>query len=188
MPQGIYKVDEVIEVTYQAAAKTSGLIDVTMEIYDETGAKDVVNFADVIMTELGATGRYKGVFTPDEEGKWRVMIDSATKPGSMVKDFDVTAANINSIGDAVAAVDGKVDTIDGKIDSVQTAVADLNDVSASDVNTATDTALSDYDGPTKAELDTTETNIRGTDSDTLKSISDQIDGLPSASGTPPMIG
>ena len=188
MPQGQYKVDEEIEVTYQASAATTGLSDVTMEIYDETGNKDAVDFADVTMTELGATGRYKGSFTPDEEGKWRVMIDSATKPGKLVKDYDVTAANINSIGDAIAAADGKIDTVDGKVDTVQAAIDALNDVSSGDVSTAADTALTDYDAPTKAELDTTETNIRGADSDTLKSLSDQIDGLPGASDAPPMIG
>ncbi len=188
MPQGTYKVLEAIGVTYQAAAATTGLDDVTMEIYDETGAKDIVNFADVLMTEIGATGRYKGSFTPDEEGKWRVMIDSATKPGKLVKDFDVTAANINSIGDAVAAADGKIDTVDGKVDTAQASIDALNDVSSAEVNAAADTALTDYDAPTKAELDITETNIRGADSDTLKSISDQIDGLPGASDAPPMIG
>lgn len=36
-------------------------------------------------------------------------------------------------------------------------------------------ALSSYDPPTKAELDAAELNIRGTDSDDLKTISDQID-------------
>jgi len=38
-------------------------------------------------------------------------------------------------------------------------------------------ALNAYDPPTKAELDTAESNIRGADSDDLKAISDQVDGL-----------
>jgi len=38
-------------------------------------------------------------------------------------------------------------------------------------------ALNAYDPPTKAELDTAESNIRGADSDTLKTISDQVDAL-----------
>lgn len=163
MSQGQYKVSEVIEVTFQASGSTSGLLDVTMEIYDETRAKDGVNFPDVTMTEIGSTGRYYGVFTPDAVGKWRVMIDSVTKPGKLVKDYDVVAHNIESIGNAVDA---------------------LNDVSTAAVNAEVDTALADYDAPTKAELDTTESNIRGTDNDTLKDISDQIDGIASA----PVIG
>lgn len=44
-----------------------------------------------------------------------------------------------------------------------------------DVNAEADTALADYDPPTKAELDTAEDNIRGGDSDDLQSISVQLD-------------
>jgi hypothetical protein len=51
----------------------------------------------------------------------------------------------------------------------------LNNLSAAEVNAEVDTALADYDPPTKDELDTAESNIRGADSDTLKSISDQLD-------------
>jgi hypothetical protein len=39
--------------------------------------------------------------------------------------------------------------------------------------------LNAYDPPTKAELDTAESNIRGVDSDTLKTLSDQIDTVDS---------
>uniref|UniRef100_A0A6M3L4L1 Uncharacterized protein n=1 Tax=viral metagenome TaxID=1070528 RepID=A0A6M3L4L1_9ZZZZ len=161
--QGIYKTGEVIDVTYQATKATSGLIDVTMEIYDESRAKDGVNFPDVTMTEIGATGRYYDSLTPDAEGVWTVMIDSATKSGKIVKTFLVVGHNIDSIGDAIAA---------------------LNDLSAADVNAEVDTALADYDGPTKAELDAAELAIRGADSDTLETLSDQLDDVSS----PPMVG
>jgi len=59
----------------------------------------------------------------------------------------------------------------------------LNAQGKADVNAEVDAALADYDPPTKAELDAAESNIRGSDSDTLKTISDQVDGLndPSAS-------
>ena len=102
MAQGEYKVGEVIEVTYQSTKVTSGLTDVTMEIFDETGAKDGTNFPDVVMAEIGTTGRYKGSFTPDAVGKWRIMIDSPTKKGQLVKDFDVVGHNIHSIGEAIS--------------------------------------------------------------------------------------
>jgi len=46
-----------------------------------------------------------------------------------------------------------------------------------DVENAATNALNAYDPPTKAELDTAESNIRGADSDTLKTLSDQIDGV-----------
>jgi len=194
MPQGLYKSTQVIEVTYQAMAATSGLTDVIMEIFDESGAKDVVNFADVTMTEIGSSGRYKGSFTPDAVGKWRVMIDSVTVTGKTIKDFDVVAHNVASVGDAVSTVDGKVvtvsgkvDTVDGKVDTAQAAIDALNNVSAAEVNAQVDSALSDYDAPTKAEIDASESSIRGADSDTLKTLSDQLDGI-AGSVAPPMIG
>ena len=154
--QGIWKTGEAIDVTYQAVKNTTGLVDVVMKIYDETRALDGVNFPDVTLTEIGATGRYYGSFTPDTEGVWTVTVDCATKPSAVVKTFNVTAHNIDSIGDAVAA---------------------LNNLSAADVNAEVDAALADYDAPTKAELDSAEVAIRGVDNDTLKTLSDQIDGL-----------
>ena len=157
------KVGAAIEIVYQAAGATSGLSDVVATIYDETHSLDGVNFPDVTLTELGSTGRYYGSFTPDAEGWWTVIVDSATKPGKVVKSYEVVGHSVDSVGDSVAA---------------------LNDLSAADVNTEVDTALADYDAPTKAELDTSESNIRGTDGDTLKTISDQVDGLAS----PPMLG
>lgn len=139
-----YKVNAVREVTYQAAGSTPGLTDVTMEIFDETGAKDIPNFPDVVMTEIDSTGRYKGSFTPDTEGKWRVMIDSATKPGKIVRDFDIVGHDVDSVGDAIAVTDGKVDILPTKVE-VDAKIDALIDIDAAAVNAEVDTALSDYD-------------------------------------------
>jgi hypothetical protein len=149
---GILKLGETIDVTYQATKLTTGLVDVVMKIYDETRDQDLGNFPNVTMTEIGTTGRYYGEFTPDVEGIWTVTIDSATKAGPVVKTFAVTGYNIDSVGDAIAA---------------------LNNLSAGDVNAEVDSALADYDAPTKAELDTAEGNI-------LTAIDDLE--------TPPMLG
>lgn len=100
---GDYKVDEVIEVTWQAPGTTSGLTDITMEIFDETGLKDPTDYPDVIMVEIVSTGRYKASYAPDAQGKWRVMVNSSSKKGLMVKDYDVVGHNIDSIGSAVEA-------------------------------------------------------------------------------------
>jgi|GEM_PF-3808526 len=127
------KIDKAIEVTYQAAGATSGLVDVTMVIYDEGHALDEVNFSNVVMTEIGITGRYYGAFTPDAEGVWTILIDSATTPGKVVKKYTVVAHDVDSVGDVVATTDGKVDTVDGKITA-------LNDVSIVEI----DTVLVDY--------------------------------------------
>lgn len=47
----------------------------------------------------------------------------------------------------------------------------------SEVKAQADQSLADYDPPTKAELDQAEANIRGVDSDSLKTLSDQIDSV-----------
>jgi len=49
-----------------------------------------------------------------------------------------------------------------------------------EVNAEADQALLDYDPPTKAELDAAELAIRGADGDDLKTLSDQLDGKPTA--------
>lgn len=103
--QGQFKLNEIIEVTYQAAKITSGLTDVTMIIYDETHALDGTNFPDVVMTEIGTTGRYYGSFTPDTEGIWTILIDSVTKKGPVVKQYAIVGHNIDTIGDAVEAIE-----------------------------------------------------------------------------------
>ena len=98
------RVGEVIEVTYQAKGSESGLTDVVMEIYDETRSKDLINFPDVTMTEIGTTGRYYGTFTPDEVGRWRILINSTSIPGKVVKQYDVISHSIDSIGDTVEEI------------------------------------------------------------------------------------
>ena len=162
MAQGEHKVGVAIEVTYQALNSQTGLV-VTMEIYDETHVKDAVNFADVVMTEMAVSGRYYGAFTPDVEGLWNIVMSDAAGKGKVVKQYAVAGHDVDSVGDAVGA---------------------LNDVSTAQVNTEVDTALTDYDAPTKAELDTHETNIRGADADTLETLSDQLDSV----SNPPMVG
>ena len=163
MAQGIYKTGEVVDVTYQAAKLTTGLSDVTMKIYDETRAQDLGNFPDVTMTEIGATGRYYGSFTPDAVGVWMVLVDSTTKSSPVVKTFVVCSANLDSIASSISA---------------------LNNLSAVQVNSEVASALATYDAATGTDVSTTESNIRGTDSDTLKTLSDQIDGVES----PAMLG
>lgn len=153
------KVNNAIEVTYQASESQVGLTDVTMVIYDETHALDGTNFPDVTMVEIGSTGRYYGSFTPDVVGNWTILIDSATKPGKVMKKYRVGSHDENSVGALIEA---------------------LNDLSSADVTAV----FNAYDPPTKAELDTAESNIRGTDSDTLKTLSDQLDSVAS----PPMVG
>ena len=180
MAQGEYKVGQAIEVTYQATKATSGLVDVTMEIYDELGAKDIINFPDVIMTEIGSTGRYKGLFTPDVEGKWRVMIDSASKAGKIIRDYGVVGHNIDAVGDAIATVDStmaKEATVSKEATAAKEATVSKEATAAKDATVAKEATVAKDSTVAKA----------GADGDTLKDLSDQIDLVGSADSAP-MIG
>ena len=73
--------------------------------------------------------------------------------------------------------DAKYSTTLQNVDAKKLNGATPNNISTAQVNTEADSAISDYDPPTKAELDTAESNIRGADSDDLKDLSDQVDGI-----------
>ena len=106
-----YAIDEVIQVTYQPDNTKSGET-VTMEIFDETGSKDAINFPDVIMTEILTTGRYTGNFTPDAIGEWVVMISYGTGKGKIVKQYSVGGYNLDDVGQTLDAVESQTVGID----------------------------------------------------------------------------
>lgn len=133
MAEKLYKVNEVIEIVYQAPNKESGLTDIVAEIYLPSDVKDS-NFPDVVLTEIGGSGTYNGPFTPDTQGEWKVIIHKSSGDGQVVKRYSVGGHNVNSVGDAIANVDSdvagvqstansiesKVDTINNKVDSLDT--------------------------------------------------------------------
>ena len=96
-----------------------------------------------------------------------ILVDTGTTiPGLIAALNDLSAAQVNTevdtaIADAALATAANLATVDGIVDAilVDTAttipglIAALNDLSAAQVNAEVDTALADYDGPTKAELD-----------------------------------
>jgi len=157
MADKLYKVNEPIELGYQAPNKESGLTGPNApiaEIYLPNKMKDS-SFPDVELVEVGSSGTYRGSFTPDQEGTWQVVIHKADGDGQVTKSFSVGAVNIQDIyTDAAKAAD-----LTNGINSINTNVDDV------------------------------ETNIRGADNDTLKTLSDQIDAVDSKVSTldtPPM--
>jgi len=107
MAEKNFAINEAIQVTYQTDGAKSGET-VTMEIFDETGAKDITNFPDVTMTEIDTSGRYSGSFTPDAQGEWVVMVSYGTGKGKVVKQYSVGGYNLDDIGQTVDAIDAKV--------------------------------------------------------------------------------
>ena len=120
MAEKMFKVNEAIEIIYQAPNKETGLSGGSApvaEIYLPNDAKDS-GFPDVSLTEIGASGVYKGLFTPDAQGEWKVTIHKAGGDGQVVKRYSVGLHNVSSVGEGVTTVDGKVDTVDGKVTTV----------------------------------------------------------------------
>lgn len=82
---------------------------------------------------------------------------------------------------ALATVDANVDSI--LVDTgttIPAQISGLNNLSAAEVNSEVDTALSDYDGPTQAEMTAAFTEIKGSTwsstTDTLEEIRDNLGG------------
>lgn len=98
-----YAVGVAINVEYNTDGFKSGET-VIMEIFDETFAKDLVNFPDVTMTERAATPIYDGSFTPDAQGEWLVLCYYGSGKGKRIKKFSVGGYNLDSVGQ-------KIDTI-----------------------------------------------------------------------------
>jgi len=106
------------------------------------------------MTEVDATN-YKGQYarnwtSPASDETYEVTVDQS--PGT-------DAANVPQVGEIV--VGGWVDDVDAAISSRAT---------PAQVNTECDTALADYDGPTKAEMDAMETGLIAEHDDTQSDI------------------
>jgi len=184
MATGIYKNGVAIIVTYQAVNCATGKT-VTMDVYDEAHAKDEAKCV-AEMTEVAATGRYYATFTPDAEGEWIIVMKNTTDGnGEVVKAFAVAGHDVDEIGDNLATVDGKIDTVDTVVDGIQTDLDNETDGLGA-LKTLIDGKASsgEYDTELDQNLSTTESNIRGADSDTLKTLSDQIDAVSS----PAMVG
>lgn len=107
------KLGNTFTVTYQAVGRATGA-EILMEVFDEAGVKVDVQSGNLVETDV--LGVYKKDFTPDAVGIWRVDITDGTR--KILKDYDVTTTDVDTVGSDISAVDGKVDTVDGKIVTV----------------------------------------------------------------------
>ena len=152
----MYKVNTAIIVFYQANNARTGRT-IQMNVYDEAQALDAPKSGT--MTEIGSTGRYYRTFTPDALGTWSVqMYDTVgLVKGEAMITYKVGNSDVDSIQTDVSAVKAKTDNLP----------SDPADQSL-----------------VEAKIDSTESDIRGTDGDDLKTLSDQIDDI----GSPAMVG
>lgn len=136
MAEKIFRVDEVIELVYQAPNKESNLaggLAPVAEIYLPSDIKDS-NFPDVALVEIGSSGIYKGIFIPDQQGEWKVVIHKSDGDGQVVKRYSVGAHNVDSVGQVVSGINTVVSDIDNDITVLDSKVVNLDeDVVALDV-------------------------------------------------------
>ena len=124
MANGIYKSGVAIIVTYQAANCGTGLT-VKMDVYDESHAKDEAKCI-AEMTEIGSTGRYYATFTPDAEGEWIVQMYVSAGVGEVVKAFSVAGHNMDSVGDAVDAIQTDLSNETYGLGALKTAISAIS--------------------------------------------------------------
>ncbi len=121
-----YKVNEPIEIGYQAPNAESGLTGVVAEIFLPTKVKDPVNFADVVLVEVADTGTYRGQFTPNAEGVWQVILHKADGSGKVTKSFSVGSHNIHTIGQLVSSIDSNVNVVSNTVNDINNKVDALS--------------------------------------------------------------
>jgi hypothetical protein len=106
-----YAIDEAINVEYSTDKFQSGKT-VTMEIFDETFAKDAVNFPDVTMAERTDAPIYDGSFTPDTQGDWLVLCSYDGGKGKRIKKYSVGGYNLDSVGQKIETIVSQTEGLD----------------------------------------------------------------------------
>lgn len=104
MGQKDYAVGVAIPVEYSTDGFKSGEI-VTMEIFDESLAKDAIDFPDVTMVERVAGSIYDGSFTPDAQGEWLVLCSYGAGKGKRIKKYSVGGYNLDAVGQKMDTVE-----------------------------------------------------------------------------------
>lgn len=108
----------------------------------------------------------------------QLATDYTTLRATKLDNLDATVSSRTKPADTQAAV--TLVTTTTNLTNAPTS-GDLTATMKTSAQTAAAAALTVYDPPTKSELDTAESNIRGADSDTLKTVSDQLDATASQS-------
>lgn len=102
---------------------------VKMEVYDELDALDAGQSG--AMSQIGASSRYKGTFTPDENGAWRVEFyveDDTTLDRSyeFMRDFSVGDYDNDDIGALSVTIEGKVDNVASDVTDIKASIGEVD--------------------------------------------------------------
>lgn len=119
MSEPIYRVNREIKVIYQASGAATGKT-IEMLVLDEAQVESPLTTdtppgqSIAALTEIGASGRYRGTFTPDAQGDWQVQIrDSVADTGKVVKHYEIGGSDVDSIGDATGLIKVQTDLLPG---------------------------------------------------------------------------
>lgn len=152
----------------------------TVALANPAGTDRSSRLDSTTMTLVG-TGHYKVVYTSANTDAIEQLLWTFTVvEGGKTRTYGGESLIVDTTAVDFTATDrSKLDGIYNKLPSRSY----LASSAAATGETQTDAAaaLTAYDPPTKAELDTAESNIRGEDSDTLKTLSVQIDDVPNNS-------
>jgi len=114
-------VGKSFEIVYDTDGTQSGLTDLTVIWYDNLGAHNpATDF--VVLSEIGTSGIYKGLFTPTAEGTWVLVAGSVTSNPIIedkalnlkVKKYDeddTAGFGFVSNTDSLSAISSKVDAV-----------------------------------------------------------------------------
>jgi len=170
MADKLFKINEAIEIGYQAPNAATGLLEVVAEIYLPNKTKNSF-FPNVELVEVADTGTYRGSFTPNAVGTWQVIIHKAgalSKEGQVIKAYSVGNYNLNDIGVAVEAVQSSLTALgdvatSGDVTTAQGAITDaiaaLNNIDAGGVQTAAAAAITAANLATATNVTDTQTAL-----------------------------
>jgi len=119
---------------------------------DNASITDILADTNELQTNQGNFATATGFATPVDVSDSETVVTNAIGGLENLSTAQVQAELV-TYGANTVAPDNAGITSNG------VAIGNLNDVSTAQVNAECDTALTDYDGPTKAELDTAESNI-----------------------------
>ena len=119
MAEKNFKIDESIEVQYQAGNGESGLT-INMKVVKPD--KTFVAGDPVVLTEVGNSGRYWSSFVPDSEGEWSVQVEQANGTGKVTKAFSVGIYHVEDLGASLDLVKGQLNDQDTNLGVVHTKV------------------------------------------------------------------
>ena len=125
-----YRKNVAIKVNYVALHRQTGLTDLEMKIYDETGTELGSGLSPITLVAVPSNGgAYYGSFTPDAKGQWRIRIQSATNFDDIQKVFEISNADVDSNEDKIDIIDGNIDqalldiaAVKGVVDSTEVKV------------------------------------------------------------------